>query len=166
MALKAERIYFILAYGVLTGSIAFKMCLKCISTIKESKNVLLFGGERLTLYVDKNIKCEHCGCEINHQYDHKHSIVWTSDPEMKLIKQKINKISKTKCTYGMLDRRNEPKLLSCEDIEDIIKLQQNFSKKERTKNAEALKNINDMINNNECSAYLVFDEDISEFEKR
>ena len=57
----------------------------------------------------------------------------------------------------MLDRRNEPKLLSCEDIEDIIKLQQNFSKKERTKNAEALKNINDMIKNNECSAYLVFD---------
>lgn len=29
----------------------------------------------------------------------------------------------------MLDRRNEPKLLSCEDIEDIIKLQQDFSKK-------------------------------------
>ena len=166
VALKAERIYFILAYGVLTGSIAFKMCLKCISTIKESKNVLLFGGERLTLYVDKNLKCDHCGCEINHQYDHKHSIAWTSDPETKLIKQKINKISKTKCTYGMLDRRNEPKLLSCEDIEDIIKLQQNFSKKERTKNAEALKNINDMIKNNECSAYLVFDEDIVSMKKK
>jgi hypothetical protein len=29
-----------------------------------------------------------------------------------------------------------------------------------------LKNINDMIKNNECSAYLVFDEDISEYEKR
>lgn len=51
-------------------------------------------------------------------------------------------------------------------MEDIIKLQQNFSKKERTKNAEALKNINDMIKNNECSAYLVFDEDISEYEKK
>lgn len=166
VALKAERICFILAYGVLTGSIAFRMFLKCISTIKESKNVLLFGGERLTLCVDKKLKCDYCGCEINHQYDHKHSITWTSDPEMKLIKQKINKISKTKCEYGMLDRRNEHKLLSCEDMEDIIKLQQYFSKKERIKNAEALKDIKDMINNNECSAYLVFDEDISEFEKR
>lgn len=166
VALKAERICFILAYGVLTGSIAFRMFLKCISTIKESKNVLLFGGERLTLYVDKKLKCDYCGCEINHQYDHKHSVTWTSDPEMKLIKQKINKISKTKCTYGMLDRRNDIKLLSCEDMEDIIKLQQDFSKKERIKNAEALKDIKDMINNNECSAYLVFDEDISEFEKR
>lgn len=85
---------------------------------------------------------------------------------MKLIKQKINKISKTKCTYGMLDRRNDIKLLSCEDMEDIIKLQQDFSKKERIKNAEALKDIKDMINNNECSAYLVFDEDISEFEDK
>ena len=108
------------------ASIAFRMFLKCISLIKESKNVLLFGGERLTLYVDKNIKCGQCGCETNHQCDNKHSTIWTSDPEMKLIKQKINKIPKTKCTYGMLDRRNDPKFLSCEDIEDVIKLQQDF----------------------------------------
>ena len=68
VALKAERICFILAYGVLTGSIAFRMFLKCISTIKESKNVLLFGGERLTLYVDKKLKCDYCGCEIISQF--------------------------------------------------------------------------------------------------
>lgn len=61
---------------------------------KRIKECSSFGGERLTLYVDKNLKCDHCGCEINHQYDHNHSIAWTSNPEMKLIKQKINKISK------------------------------------------------------------------------
>ena len=69
---------------------------------KRIKNVLLFGGERLTLYVDKNLKCDP-GRKLNEinasAHDHKHSIAWTSDPEMKLIKQKINKISKTKCTY-------------------------------------------------------------------
>lgn len=155
------------AYIMLTtlaGFMSVMVAIKAIAFFQEAKLITNFGTQRLTLCVDRNIECKHCGSESNHQYDLQASISWTRSQEIDQIKRKIRKISATKRIYGILDRRDEQKELSYEDVETLKTLQQAFPSKDKEEKTQMLTVIESMIKNNECSTYLVFDEEASKLE--
>ena len=154
-------------YALLTtlaGFMSVMTTIKAIAFFQEAKLITNFGTQRLTLCVDRNIRCKYCGSKSNHQYDLQTSISWTRSQEIDQIKRTINKISATKRIYGILDRRDEQKELSYEDIETLRTLQQAFPNKDKEDKAQMLTVIENMIQNNECSTYLVFDEEANKLE--
>ena len=156
-----------IVYALLTtlaGFISVILTIKANAFIQEAKLITNLGTQRLMLCVDRNLTCNHCGSKVNHQYDFQSSVSWTRSQEINQIKKRIRKFSSTKRIYGILDRRDDRKDLSCEDIEILRVLQQAFTNTDKEVKIQMLTAIEDMIKNNECSTYLIFDDEASKLE--
>lgn len=156
-----------IVYALLTtlaGFISVILTIKANAFIQEAKLITNLGTQRLMLCVDRNLTCNHCGSKVNHQYDFQSSVSWTRPQEINQIKKRIRKFSSTKRIYGILDRRDDRKDLSCEDIEILRVLQQAFTNTDKEVKIQMLTAIEDMIKNNECSTYLIFDDEASKLE--